>query len=182
MKRELLILLAVGLGCGGNNKSAPDPAPAPPPTPPPTSNADSEREALEPRSSTKPALDPQPVPEVLPREDDEPPLPTVELPASGTSTARRDDNVSKRPVLINHSRPDYPEAAKKKGIEGNVVVELHVSAQGAVTRVGIVSSEHTELNTAATKAALKLRFRPARDKADQPIATTVRFTFRFAIK
>ena len=56
----------------------------------------------------------------------------------------------------------YPAEAEARGIEGRVVVQLVVSAEGAVEQAGILESAHPALDAAALDAVLATRFEPAR--------------------
>lgn len=58
-------------------------------------------------------------------------------------------------------RPDYPEAARRRGIEGRVVTRFVVERDGAVSCVEAVTGPR-ELAPAALEAAATARFRPAR--------------------
>jgi protein TonB len=57
----------------------------------------------------------------------------------------------------------YPAAARRKGLEGTVVLVLAIAADGTVARVELgESSGHEELDRAAEEAAKEWRFDPAR--------------------
>jgi len=69
------------------------------------------------------------------------------------------------PVAINPQVPiEYPAALEQQGIEGNVVLRLHVDERGNIvkdsTRIE-ESSGYPALDSAATHAAAALRFAPA---------------------
>jgi protein TonB len=57
----------------------------------------------------------------------------------------------------------YPARARSQGIEGRVLLRLHVSAAGDVVDAVVArSSGHRILDDAAVKSARALRFEPAR--------------------
>lgn len=115
-------------------------------------------------------------------EPTEPTHPTGTAAArTGPSTGPRRDTVAKQPTLTRNVIPVYPKEAKQAGLAGTVVVELQLSDQGTVVSVRVISSTDAVFEVPAVDAAKKLLFRPARDKAGQPIAAAVRFTFRFQV-
>ena len=57
------------------------------------------------------------------------------------------------------SKPDYPADAKKRGIEGRVVVKVLVDPDGVVKRACAISGTRI-LRKAAEKAALNFIFEP----------------------
>lgn len=71
--------------------------------------------------------------------------------------------LSEKPEIIHAEPPDYPADAKKKRIEGRVVVKLLVDTEGNVEKVEIVKG-HSMLNDAAIAAARKWKFKPGRHK------------------
>ena len=64
-----------------------------------------------------------------------------------------------RSLLKNQVVPDYPKDAKRKGIEGTVVLFLAVDEQGRVSETKVISG-HPLLTASALQAAKRLRFRP----------------------
>jgi len=66
------------------------------------------------------------------------------------------------PVPVIMMWPDYPSSARRRGIRGTIVVRVHVTAQGKVDEVEVVSGlEDRACRRAALDAARKLRFLPA---------------------
>jgi protein TonB len=65
-------------------------------------------------------------------------------------------------VLAN-PKPDYPRQARRRGLEGQVVLEVEVRADGRPGRIDIVaSSGHAILDRAALEGLRRWRFQPAR--------------------
>ncbi len=73
--------------------------------------------------------------------------------------------------LLYSTRPVYPMAARRGGVEGTVNVELTLSPQGEVTDARVVSGAQ-ELRKAALDAVLHWQFKPG------PGAAAVQLTFR----
>jgi TonB family protein len=73
--------------------------------------------------------------------------------------------------------PKYPEEAKKKGIKGNVVVEVNVDEEGKVTSARALTGNKL-LRDAAIEAAKGWRFIPTQLKG-KPVKVVGRLTFVF---
>jgi len=66
------------------------------------------------------------------------------------------------PVPVIMMWPRYPASARRRGIEGTVVVRVHVTTEGGVDRAEVVSGLDDEAcRQAALEAARGLRFLPA---------------------
>lgn len=64
---------------------------------------------------------------------------------------------------LRNPAPEYPLAAQKRGLEGKVVLKVHVLASGQPDSVTVArSSGHQILDEAALKAVLQWAFAPAR--------------------
>jgi protein TonB len=64
---------------------------------------------------------------------------------------------------LRNPAPDYPAAAQKRGLEGKVVLKVHVLASGQPDNVSVAkSSGHQILDDAALKAVTQWAFAPAR--------------------
>jgi TonB family protein len=82
-------------------------------------------------------------------------------------------------ALLAKTDPVYPEGARRMGVEGTVVLEATIGADGAVTDVRVVKSLPYGLSEAAAAAVRRWRYRPARGRAG-PVASRkeVRIEFR----
>jgi len=76
---------------------------------------------------------------------------------------------------------DYPADAKRLGVEGQVKVRLVVDAEGGVASRRLVTRLGHGLDQLAMRLARKLRFRPAIDNSDRPVAAVVVWTFTFTL-
>jgi periplasmic protein TonB len=67
----------------------------------------------------------------------------------------------KAPQLINRVEPGYPEAARKARMEGVVILEAIITANGNVEEVKVLKSMNPLLDAAATRAVQQWKYRPA---------------------
>ncbi len=102
---------------------------------------------------------------------------TVRLPEE--ISARRGDDT---PVMINPESPvEYPPALYARGIEGNVLLRLHIDSAGSIypdSTVLAESSGYPALDTAALEAVQQFRFAPAL-RGGTPVAATFLQPVRF---
>ena len=71
---------------------------------------------------------------------------------------------SSLPQLMQYAKADYPEIARRSGLEGTVIVSVLVNPRGNVEQARIVQSAHPILDRAAMDAAAKCRFTPAKQR------------------
>ena len=97
------------------------------------------------------------------------------IPRVGESVA-----VDQLPVATQRQVPVYPEAARRKGLDGTVLVRALVSREGVVLDA-IIQKSIPELDDAALTAIRQWRFRPAtRKKA--PVAVWVSIPVKFTLR
>jgi len=90
--------------------------------------------------------------------------------------------VDKPPSPHRRIKPEYPKGARQRGEEGDVTLELDISANGTVDGVRIVAScGFAELEQAAVQAVKRARFTPAR-RGSANVPATVRLTLTFRLK
>ena len=71
--------------------------------------------------------------------------------------------ISARPIGGYQVKPRYPESARRRGIEGTVLLKMRITAQGRVEDVQVVrSAGYPELDESAMEAVRRWRFEPAR--------------------
>ncbi len=81
--------------------------------------------------------------------------------------------------LITMVRPDYPPQLRADGVEGTVALEGMIGADGVITGLRVVSTDHADLAMAALDAVREWRYEPSRlNNVPVAVATTVSFTFR----
>jgi len=94
----------------------------------------------------------------------------AEEPAAGVLT--------RAPAVVSPATPDYPEAAKARGLSGEVTLELDVSPGGEVVGARVVKPAGDGFDEAALAAGRMLRFSPA-EIDGKPAAVTLEYRFRF---
>jgi protein TonB len=77
-------------------------------------------------------------------------------------------------------RPRYPEAARERGDEAEVVVEAWVAASGRVERAQVRASAGREFDAAALEAVRRARFYPA-SRDGKPVASAVAMRLHFEL-
>lgn len=101
------------------------------------------------------------------REDDRPAAPAPISPPTANSN------------LLERVEPEYPEAARRQRIQGPVVLNVLVGADGLVQEVSVISGD-PQLTKAATDAVGKWRFNPHQLKG-KAVEFETRITVNFAI-
>ncbi len=107
------------------------------------------------------------------------PAPQTAKGNSDTDMSASDAGAEAAPLYMENSPPRYPEAARRRGIEGVVRLSVVVRADGTAGRVTLSqTSGSTLLDDAALDAVREWRFRPAvRQGAsvDSTVVVPVRF-------
>lgn len=89
--------------------------------------------------------------------------------------------VSSMPVLLSEVRIPYPKQAREANVEGPVVMDLLIDAEGKVRNVVLINGPGYGLNEAALQAVQSFKFKPA--KVDnQSVAVKIRYTYRFVLE
>lgn len=165
----------------------PPPEPERPPESEPPKELPPELDALK-LPEPPPERPPLETPKVEPPKAEPPPkeVPPPSQPATASApapaVAPRQARVDAPPRPRKNIKPDYPKGARQRGEQGDVTLELHVTAQGTVGDVTIVSaSGYPELDEAAVRAVKAARFTPAR-RGRQPVASTAKITLTFRLK
>ena len=104
-----------------------------------------------------------------------PPLPPIDEPDQLIY-----ELVEKKPVLLKHAQPYYPEMARKSGVEGIVVVKVLIDKKGNVEKAEIFKSIPV-LDDAALKAAKKCKFKPAKQR-DKLVKVWMIIPYKFKLK
>lgn len=99
-----------------------------------------------------------------------------------TPTPAAPSLVLAHPLYRQNPEPEYPPQARRRGVEGTVVLEAQISLEGTVGGLAVhQSSGHPLLDEAALKAVKTWRFVPGRRGAEQvamPVLVPVRFGLR----
>ncbi len=92
------------------------------------------------------------------------------------------DAVFTDPKRARPSKPSYPAKLKAQGIEGSVLVRVHIDAAGNVSRVSVLkSSGHAAFDDAARRAARAEKFVPAK-RDGHAVPFTLSYSYRFRIE
>lgn len=100
----------------------------------------------------------------------------------GGMSAYAEDAVDQRPSISRRAMPDYPDSARRRSIEGQVVVRLVVDSAGQPQQCAVHSSKPEGVfDKAALAAAKKTRFVPGKIKG-QAVNTVVLLPYRFTLR
>lgn len=79
-------------------------------------------------------------------------------------------------------QPHYPESARRRGIEGTVLLKMRITEQGRVETVQVErSAGHPDLDQSAMEAVKRWRFAPAR-RAGEAVAVWVFIPVEFKLQ
>jgi protein TonB len=85
------------------------------------------------------------------------------------------------PTLLQEVKPDYTEEARRRGVEGDVVMEIVVRHDGSVGDVRILQGLGSGLDGRAVTAVRQWRFSPAR-RLGSPVDVIVEVAMEFKIR
>lgn len=85
------------------------------------------------------------------------------------------------PGLLREVKPDYTEDARRRGVEGDVVLEIVVRSDGGVGDVKILQGLGAGLNERAVDAVRQWRFSPAR-RLGTPVDVVVEVSVEFKLR
>ena len=136
-------------------------SPAPPSTPSPATT-----------SSPAPSPSTQTVPTQTPPTA-EPTIPPVETPASGPG-------MDQPVAILSKPTPNYTAEARKKRVEGTVVLRVVLRADGSIGTVSVVSGLPNGLSERAIAAARSIKFEPAQ-KNGVAVSTVVQLEYNFRL-
>ncbi|OGP61437.1 MAG: hypothetical protein A2V65_08130 [Deltaproteobacteria bacterium RBG_13_49_15] len=100
------------------------------------------------------------------------------VPAAVTATPAREAT----PMYRLNPPPEYPGIAKKRGLEGTVILDVFVEITGEVRELSVYQpSGHPVLDRAALASVRRWLFEPGM-KGDKPVAMWVRVPIRFRLE
>ncbi len=88
--------------------------------------------------------------------------------------------VDELPVPLVKISPQYPEEARRLGIEGVVVLKIYIDEEGKVEEVEVVKSPSELLSIASKKTLMGVKFRPAR-AGGKYVPVCIELTLRFKL-
>nr|MEE4268752.1 TonB family protein [Candidatus Krumholzibacteria bacterium] len=105
------------------------------------------------------------------------------IPAPSPATPSYDGFTasSALPRLQFQARAEYPEIARRLGMEGTVMVHLLVNVHGRVAQAVVTESAHPMLDKAALAAAWKCQFTPAKQR-EMKVEVWVAVPYRFRLR
>jgi protein TonB len=89
--------------------------------------------------------------------------------------------VTQMPRIKKEVRAPYPDAARNARVEGPIVLDLLINADGMVVDVKLISGLGYGLDEAAINAIKLFEFEPARVQ-NQKVAVKIRYTYRFELR
>jgi len=110
----------------------------------------------------------------------ETPPPPPELPPAPEEEIYEFYHVEIKPKLVKAVKPEYPEIARKAGIEGTVFIKMLVGKDGKVERVEVLKGPEI-FHESAIKAAMQFEFTPAIQN-DRPVRVWVGQAIVFRLK
>ncbi len=149
-----------------------------------------------PEEAPRPKEEKPPQPELekpdipLPPEPESPRIPEPEQervkmetpPPPVQAAAPRQAKLDAPPSPRKKIRPEYPESSRRRGEQGEVLVEMRIDAKGLVEQARIVqSSGFPKLDEAALRAVKSAQFNPAKSQGDS-VASTARLKLQFEIR
>ena len=151
--------------------------PPPPPPPPPATSSRPGRMGPPPPPPPPPATSARPGP--MPPPPPPPPPGGTYVPDPDFAVgAARIGGVIKPPTKVRHVSPQYPQEAQTAGIQGVVIMEARIEADGTVSRTRVLRSI-PQLDDAAEEAVSQWQFTPTLiDGQPSPVIMTVTVNFR----
>jgi periplasmic protein TonB len=87
----------------------------------------------------------------------------------------------KPPVLVKEFKPKYTPATMRAGVQGNVVLDVVVKADGSVGDVKVTKPLHPELDEQAISTVRKWQFK-AGTKGGEPVPVLVEIEMTFTLR
>jgi len=84
-------------------------------------------------------------------------VPKVARRVTGSSASQAE----KRPKLIYHTEPEYPQDARERNIQGNVELSLTVGVDGLAKDIVVTKPVYPSIDESAVATVRKWRFEPA---------------------
>jgi TonB family protein len=106
----------------------------------------------------------------------------AEPPAVGVASSQPPvADVVTPPIRIRTVSPEYPTVARAAALEGDVIVQAVVGADGKVRDVQVLQGVHPVLDDAARKAVLRYEYTPGR-RNGIPESAVIRVTVSFRLR
>ena len=89
--------------------------------------------------------------------------------------------LKEKPKVVEEVTIPYPSEARRLEIEGDVVLEVHISPKGNVVKVRILKNPGGGLGKAAAKALKKFRFSPAILDSGESVPYKIKYVYSFEL-
>jgi TonB family protein len=110
-----------------------------------------------------------------------PPGPPAESsPSSWEGEAPAEEEPLEPAVLSSKVDPEYPEGARRAGVEGTVVLDASISETGLVTHVAVEQGLPLGISEAAVAAVRRWKYHPARGRSG-PVASHKKIRIAFSL-
>ncbi len=114
----------------------------------------------------------------------EPPPPDSASGQSSPSSAGEEAPAEEEPlepaVLASKVDPEYPEGARRAGVEGTVILDASISETGLVTHVAVEQGLPLGVSEAAVAAVRRWKYHPARGRSG-PVASHKKIRIAFSL-
>jgi protein TonB len=88
--------------------------------------------------------------------------------------------VTKLPELVSEVKAEYPDEARKQGLEGQVLLRLTIDATGKVTKAVIIKGAGSGFDERALEASKRFKFKPGME-GDEAVTTEITYTYTFEL-
>jgi protein TonB len=105
----------------------------------------------------------------------------LRLPAVPPPVVERFVPLDRLPRLVSSVLPEYPDLARRAGVEGCVFVLVTIDEAGRVIGAVVTRTDAEILNKAAIEAAYKFIFEPGMQR-DMPVKSRIEIPFRFVLE
>jgi TonB family protein len=101
-------------------------------------------------------------------------------PAHGDSFAAATGALTTPVQILSKPSPRYPEEALRRGLQGDVLLDVEFRYSGAIEVLGVRRGLGHGLNESAIEATRKMRFQPAR-RDGRPVDSQATLRIRFQL-
>jgi TonB family protein len=108
------------------------------------------------------------------------PLACLAAETAATPLETEKQKYDRPPENISIPQPQYPFQMRRKGIEGDVVVEFTVNAEGRVREAKVISAPNKDFHRSALASVQDARFKPA-TKNGHPVAVRLSVTLIYRL-
>ncbi|MGC8765547.1 MAG: energy transducer TonB [Brevinematia bacterium] len=88
--------------------------------------------------------------------------------------------VDELPVPLVKIAPQYPEEARRLGVEGVVVLKIYIDEEGRVEEVEVIKSPNELLSVVSKKTLMNVKFKPAK-AGGRFVPVCIELTLRFKL-